>query len=73
MQPLENVEQRTAAQVFTRHLALIAKDIQAWADLDLAPLSISPIRQGLENNFKPILSRDFGTDSDELEQLEPHN
>lgn len=33
MQPLENMEQSTTAQVFAAHLALIATDIQAWADL----------------------------------------
>lgn len=33
MQPLENMGQSVTAQVFTAHLALIATDIQAWADL----------------------------------------
>lgn len=33
MQPFENVEQSTTAQIFAAHLALIATDIQAWADL----------------------------------------
>lgn len=33
MHPLENVEQSTTARVFAAHLALIATDIQAWADL----------------------------------------
>ncbi|HAA32069.1 MAG TPA: phenazine biosynthesis protein [Cyanobacteria bacterium UBA8553] len=33
MQPLENVEHSTTAQIFAAHLALIATDIQAWADL----------------------------------------
>lgn len=33
MQPLENVEQSATAQVFAIHLALIATDIQAWANL----------------------------------------
>jgi uncharacterized protein len=33
MQQLENVEQSTADRVLDAHLALIATDIQAWADL----------------------------------------
>lgn len=33
MQPLENVDQSTTAQIFAAHLALIGTDIQAWADL----------------------------------------
>jgi ketosteroid isomerase-like protein len=33
MQPVQDVEQYTTAQVFAAHLELIGKDIQAWADL----------------------------------------
>jgi len=33
MQPVQDVEQYTTAQVFAAHLELIGKDIQAWTDL----------------------------------------
>lgn len=33
MQPVQNVELYTAAQVFAAHLTLIGEDVQAWADL----------------------------------------
>lgn len=33
MQPLENVEQSTTADIFAAHLASIVTDVQAWADL----------------------------------------